>query len=195
MTAFIIIVLLAAAFAPIAYMMPSKRDRALADLRMIARREGLEVDVTRLPKLDAEPHERVSASGIEREATIDCVSYGVRLPKSSDLRVRYRLLLAPDTEWPVAPGTSWELDLKFKPATADHPIANDRYWAILDELGSLLPVDRLGLAMTDDFALFYWQERLTMETADAAAIVVKIRQALNKLVNHHQKYFAPEPTP
>ena len=76
MTWLVIVVVLAAAFAPVAYMMPSKRERALADLRMVARREGLEVDVTYLPKLDAEPHERVSASGKAREARLDCVSYG-----------------------------------------------------------------------------------------------------------------------
>lgn len=193
MTWLIIVVIMVAAFAPVAYMMPSKRDKALANIRMIARREGLEVDVTQLPKVDAQPHERVSAGGIAREALMECVSYGLRLPKTEGQAARYRLLRNTATEWPVLPAVSWELDGNFKAASFDHAAAGDAYWAILSDIDSLLPDDQLALAVTDDFALFYWRERFGGETADVAAIVTNIRQALNKLADHHQRFFAVVP--
>ena len=194
MTWLIIIAILAAAFAPVAYMMPSKRDKDLSKLRMIARQEGLEVDVTRLPKLAAEPHERVSAGGVAREATTECVSYGIRLPKSDGPAAWYRLLHAQDTQWPVQSGSTWQLDDGFTAASADQPQVGDDYWDILDALEPLLPQDRLGLAINDDFALFYWRERLTGEGAEAAEVVANIRKVLNKIAKHHQEAF-PSPTP
>jgi hypothetical protein len=217
MTWLIILVVLAAAFAPVAYMMPTKRDRALSDLRMIARREGLEVDVTHLPKLNAEPHERVSASGKAREARLDCVSYGLRLPRRQLAPVRYRLLRHENSDFPLYSGsspdkgTSWELDRQFAPATEPAPTSD--YWRVLDDVEALLPADTLGLAVTDDFVLFYWKERLRSEqqgeqqgvqntgteTAaqarknprDSAALVADIRLLLNKVADFHEEFFAP----
>lgn len=213
MTWLIIIVVLAAAFAPVAYMMPSKRDRALSDLRMIARREGLEVDVTHLPKLNAEPHERVSASGKARDARLDCVSYGWRLPRRQMAPVRFRLLRDENSEFPLHSGSPWELDRAFAPATKPAPSTD--YWRVLDEIEALLPADTLGLAVTDDFVLFYWKERLSREqqaeqqkgvgTAaettsqapknprDSAALVADIRLLLNKVAEFHEEFFAPPP--
>lgn len=189
MTWLLILVILAAAFAPVAYMMPSKRDKALASLRMIARREGLEVDVTHLPKIDAEPHERVSAGGVERQANLECVSYGLRLPKSDAKPVSYRLLYSPATTWPVLPGQAWEMDDRFRSASKEVPAAGAGYWSILSALEPLLPVDRLGLAVTDQFVLFYWRERLSQETQEPAQLVANIRQLLNKVADHHRVSF------
>jgi len=194
MTWLIIIAILAAAFAPIAYMMPSKRDKYLSNLRMIARREGLEVDVTRLPKLDAEPHERVSAGGVAREALAECVSYGIRLPKSDGPTLRYRLLHTPDAQWPVLPDSAWQLDDGFTAAGVDQPRVGDSYWDILAVLEPLLPQDRLGLAINGDFALFYWRERLAEEGIEPAEAIANIRRMLNKIVKHHQESF-PSNTP
>lgn len=196
MTWLLILVVLAAAFAPVAYMMPSKRDRALADLRMIARREGLEVDVTRLPKLDAEPYERVSPSGQTLEPTVDCVSYGLRLSTRQLAPVRYRLLRVEHSDYAVLPGVAWELDRSFKPATAPVPLPD--YWAVLPPLEAMLPHDVLALAITDDFVLVYWRERLAKEAAarggqgrDSAALVADLRKLLNQIAQYHEKYFAP----
>jgi len=190
MTWLIILVVLAAAFAPVAYMMPSKRDRALADLRMVARREGLEVDVTRLPNLHAEAHERVSASGRQREAVIDCVSYGLRLNKAIQPGNAWRLLHDTNTEFPVLDGTPWEYDRQFPSAGSDVPAA--AYWHWLGGVTRELPADVLGLAVTDDFVLCYWQERLK-DVANPATLVAQIRQTLNLIANHHQTFFHPEP--
>ena len=192
MTWLVIVVVLAAAFAPVAYMMPSKRDRALSSLRMIARREGLEVAVTHLPKLDAEAHERVSASGKLREAQLDCVSYGLRLPKRQLQPVRYRLLWLQDTEFPVVAGASWELDRKFQLATETLP--EPLYWEVLAEIESLLPEDVLALAVTEDFVLCYWRERLKAAAEkgrDAESLVANIRDLLNKIAYHHNAHFPP----
>lgn len=198
MTWLVILIILAAAFAPVAYMMPSKRDRALSDLRMTARREGLEVEVTSVPKLDAPAHERVSASGKPREATIDCVSYGFRLPRRQLQPVRYRLLRTTDTEFPLLPTppqSHWEIDRQFEPAT--QPVPGADYWEVLGRLEALLPGDVLGLGVTEDFALCYWRERLTPEALgerDPEALVADIRVLLNKLAQFHTDYFTPEAT-
>lgn len=192
MTWLVILVVLAAAFAPVAYMMPSKRDRALSSLRMVARREGLEVAVTHLPKLGAEAHERVSASGKLREAQIDCVSYGLRLPKRQLQPVRYRLLRLEGTQFPVIAGSSWELDRKFQLATAIRP--DPGYWEVLAEIESLLPEDVLGLAVTEDFVLCYWRERLKAAAEkgrNPEALVADIRELLNKVAFHHNQHFPP----
>ena len=202
MTWLVILIILAAAFAPVAYMMPSKRDRALSELRMIARREGLEVEVTQLPKLDAPAHERVSASGKPRDARIDCVSYGLRLPKRQLVPVRYRVLRDSDTEFPLlerSPQSKWELDRRFEPAT--QPVPEPDYWAVLEEVEALLPEDVLGLAVTEDFAQCYWLERLKPsasatadERRDPAALVADIGNLLKKIAQFHTDYFAPQAT-
>ncbi len=66
------------AFGPIVWLMPSKRDRQLAKLREAARREGLVVELARVPALDATPEERVSAGGVRRDAQRPATAY--RLP-------------------------------------------------------------------------------------------------------------------
>ena len=202
MTWLVILIILAAAFAPVAYMIPSKRDRALTELRMIARREGLEVEVTHLPNLDAPAHERVSASGKPRDARIDCVSYGLRLPKRQLAPVRYRLLRDSNTEFPVLAGqpqSNWELDRRFEQAT--EPVPGPDYWTVLAEVEALLPEDVLGLAVTEDFALCYWRERLkpsapaaAEERRDPDALVADIGNLLKKVAQFHTGSFTPQAT-
>ena len=76
--------LLILAFAPVLWLMPTKRDRQLVKLREQARREGLTVEVTALPKTGARAEERVGADGVARDVTRPCSVY--QLPASKPWR-------------------------------------------------------------------------------------------------------------
>ena len=76
----IVAVCLLAAFGPILWMLPSRRDRRLAALRAAARRRGMAVELVRLPLRDPTPADRVSAGGAQRDAAQPCTAY--RLPRA-----------------------------------------------------------------------------------------------------------------
>jgi len=83
-------------------------------------------------------------------------------------------------------------------------VPDQDYWGVLDDLESLLPEDVLGLAMTEDFALCYWRERLkangsapdtsVAERRDPEALVADIGNLLKKVAQFHADYFAPQAT-
>ncbi len=174
----VIIIVLAAAFGPIAYLLPSKSDRALAELRRLARAKGLEVAVTRVPKLAAAAHERVSAGGVPRQPTLDCVSYALRLPATPDKPCQWRVLRTRETSYEIAPG--WELDRTFSRDSTPLPGA---YWQILHEITPRLPADAVALAVTESASLCYWLE--SVKAVDAASQVAALRTELVKLNEHH----------
>ncbi|MCZ6619945.1 MAG: hypothetical protein O7E57_17645 [Gammaproteobacteria bacterium] len=75
MTWIIIGLVFLVAFGPVFWLLPSKRDRRLSALRLSARTHGLVVELRRLPKLNPEPEERVSAGGKIRKPVIECAAY------------------------------------------------------------------------------------------------------------------------
>ena len=77
---------------PILWLLPSKRDKRLAELRAAARRAGLVVEIVAVPKLDADASERVSAGGVARHATIDCAAYRLPLPRPLTAAPHWQLL-------------------------------------------------------------------------------------------------------
>ena len=54
----VIILILALVIGPVAYLLPSKKDKRLAALRLRARQLGLHITLSRLPKLDPSAEER-----------------------------------------------------------------------------------------------------------------------------------------
>ena len=185
---FIIILILAAAFGPIAYLMPSARDKALTGLRAAARAAGLEVEITQLPKLAAEAHERVSAGGIARTPILEGVGYLWRFRTRPAADLRWRVLRAPTDEFAVAPG--WELDRSFAEATTPPPTTD--YWKILYDIAGDLPADTVGLAVSQAGCLCYWQEQIAEQ--DPVALVQQISQVLERIAAHHEGWVA-ETTP
>ncbi|MEM9624471.1 MAG: hypothetical protein AAF993_22715, partial [Pseudomonadota bacterium] len=75
MTWLILILVLAMVIGPVMYLVPSARDKRLAELRSQARIAGLGVKLSTLPKLDPSADERVSAGGVIKEAANSCVAY------------------------------------------------------------------------------------------------------------------------
>jgi len=182
MTWLIILLILAAAFGPVAYLMPSARDKALTNIRALARAAGLEVEITQLPKLAAEAHERVSAGGVARTPTLEGVGYLWRFRTRPAAELQFRVLRAPNDEFAVAPG--WELDRTFADAT-QRPPAED-YWKILYEIADDLPADVQGLAVSKAGYLCYWSERIGEH--DPQALVAQIERALQAMAAHHEAW-------
>ncbi|MEM7219112.1 MAG: hypothetical protein AAF515_12155 [Pseudomonadota bacterium] len=192
-TLLIVLAGMALVVGPIAYLMPSRRDRELASLRMAARARGLEVELARLPKLNADAHERVSASGIAKQPVLECVEYGLPLPLALQGALSWRALVAPETEFPLTPGLpNLELD---RGATPNVPLPP--YFAALPEILAALPADTVALGVTRTGVVCYWHERLGGAADSAAghrpagaqasgeAILDALAQALRALLAHH----------
>ena len=84
--------LLILAFAPVLWLMPTKRDRQLVKLREQARRAGLIVEVTALPRTGARAEERVGADGVARDVTQPCSAYLLPAPKPWQRAPRWFLM-------------------------------------------------------------------------------------------------------
>lgn len=186
MTWLIILLILTAAFGPIAYLMPSARDKALTDLRGKARAAGLEVEITQLPKLAAQAHERVSAGGVARTPSLDGVGYLWRFRARPAVALQWRVLRAPTDEFAVAPG--WELDRMFADATETPPPAD--YWKILYDIAEDLPADSQGLAISKAGYHCYWEERIGEQ--NPALLIAGIGRALERLAAHHEAWVVKE---
>ena len=82
----IILAVLGVAFGPVFLLLPGRRERRLAALRAEARRLGLSVELRPVPKLGADPGERVTAGGRIRTAMHPSVRYALPLPAASPCR-------------------------------------------------------------------------------------------------------------
>lgn len=182
MTWLIILAVLAAAFGPVAYLRPSKRDRVLTELRAAARKQGIIVELTQVPKLAALAHERVTSGGVERIPNLACVAYTIHPQPRPEPPVRYRLLRQPNTEYPVAHTLSqWELDRSFAAAAPLQfgPLAPADYWRAVADIVEQLPADTVAIAVTDTACSCYWQE--TLNGLEPAASVAALAAALQNL--------------
>ncbi|NIP16275.1 MAG: hypothetical protein GWM88_16660 [Pseudomonadales bacterium] len=174
MTWLIIALILLAAFGPVLWLVPSKKDRHLSALREQARREGLVVELRRLPKLQPSARERVTAGGRVKEPLQECAAYIQTM--------RRRLVMLPSWrvhrgtgELPARPGWYFDFEQRARGEAVD---------ATMAELGSLferLPADVIALELTDRTLVAYWLERgaATRETVtDMASAMHSAEQAL-----------------
>jgi len=170
----IILVVLLLAVGPVLYLLPSASDKRLSALRMQARKAGLNVKITHLPKLNPESHERVSAGGKTLDTRVSCVAY--QLPLGGSVRDVSELVLLRIPAQPTVPvrqvSAGWAL----------HPQADQASWqqfaadaATLEDLQSALeafPQDALGCGLNDRCVACYWREKADPES-DAVAAIVK----------------------
>lgn len=84
MTWLIIVGVFLLALGPLLLAMPSAKDKRLATLRAEAHRLGLAVQMTRLPHPSPTVEQRVSASGVQREASLACAAYRLPLQRVVD---------------------------------------------------------------------------------------------------------------
>lgn len=185
MTWVIIGLILLAAFGPVLWLVPSKRDRHLSALREQARREGLVVELRRLPKLNPSPDERVTAGGRVKEPVVECTAYAHTLTHRLAWLPSWRLLRNEGHPQPV-PGWVFDPDLKTAGPAFDASLES------LDELFGGLPSDVIGVELSARALTLYWLENraATRETVTALSALLRVAQDLLFAVDDR---FQPKP--
>ena len=142
--------LLVLAFAPILWLMPTKRDRLLVRLRERARREGLVVEVASVPKRGAPAEERVGSDGVARDVTQPCCAY--RMPASGTWRGAPRWFLLRDARGSVPmPGWTAHPEVPL-------PGVDAEYWRAVAGAVAGLEDQCLGMEASESMASWYWSE-------------------------------------
>ncbi len=165
--------LLVLAFAPVLWLMPTKRDRQLVKLREQARREGLIVEVTTLPKRRARAEERVGADGVARDATQPCSAY--RLAASKPWRRAPCWFLLRDAGG-ATPLLGW----------AQHPEVplprvDAHYWRAVGGAVAGLEDHCLATEVTESAASWYWLENA--RGREASELVGEIADRLRAIAS------------
>ena len=104
----VILAVLAVAFGPVFFLLPSKRERRLAALRTQARRLGLSVELQPVPKLGADLGERVTAGGRIRKPMHPSVRYAAPLALELQRHPAAAAEMPPSSAAP-GPADDWRL--------------------------------------------------------------------------------------
>ncbi|MEM7080471.1 MAG: hypothetical protein AAF513_17775 [Pseudomonadota bacterium] len=182
MTWLILFLVAALVIGPIAYLLPSAKDKRLGALRLHARQLGLSVKLVSLPKLDPQPQERVNASGRPLEPKRSCVAY--QLPAAHDLELTDEVVWVAIPSLPtvvyeeVAPGwASAQLPAPSEAARANlQKLAVVPKQALADCLRSDL-LEIIGFGISARFVALYWSEKGSAETGE----VEEIKHILDKI--------------
>lgn len=103
----VIVVIMIAAFGPVLWLMPSARERRLAALRQRAYKEGLRVDLRRLPGSDVAAEDRVTAGGKTLDTSREVAAYVAPLGARLKMLPNWRLLRG-EAGTRALPGWSFE---------------------------------------------------------------------------------------
>ena len=141
----VILLALGVVVGPVLYLVPTRRDRRLAAIRLAARRSGLVVELQCVPNLDAPAAERVSAAGAPLAPVHASVSYAMPLRARLEHVGRWRLLRSERT--------GWQFDAERK--TPAHPELLRRLRALL----ATLPEDAVALELDGGRLACFWLER------------------------------------
>jgi hypothetical protein len=104
----VIALILVVAFGPLLWLRPSARERRLGRLRQRAYREGMRVELRRLPGSDLAAADRVSAGGRPRDTSVERAAYLQPLPRRLRMLPRWRLLRGEHGSPGPVPGWSFE---------------------------------------------------------------------------------------
>ena len=167
----VVALVVALAVGPILWLLPSKRDRRLAEIRAAARRAGLVVEIAAVPDLDADAAERVSAGGTARAATVECAAYRLPLPRPLPEAPVWQLLKS-ERENRYLPG--WAT---LQPP-ANLPVPAQNYWRRIGAIVDALPGGCIGVQA--DARMIAWLGRERTE-GDPARTVAGIHAGLMAL--------------
>ena len=169
---------IALALGPILWLLPSKRDKRLAELRAAARRAGLVVELVAVPKLDADATHRVSPGGVARDAKVDCAAYRLPLPRPLPAAPCWRLLKSKRECDGPAGWTSLDPALNL-------PVSAQDYWHRIGQIADSLPGGCIGIQA--DARMIAWLGVERAEDATAADVVADIRAGLEAIGMLHQQ--------
>ena len=170
MTWIIIILVVAVILGPIMYLVPTPKDKRLSALRLAARKVGLVVKISSLPKLDPQASERVTAGGKTLDPKIACTAYELPMtPGLADFGEFTLLRMPANPTMPVDEVLSgWSLQ-PGSPAWATYA-ACDKPTEVLRQTLDKLPPDSLGFSVNDRYVACYWRERATADDGRIAEI-------------------------
>jgi hypothetical protein len=184
MTWLIIILILVIVIGPVMYLVPTAADKRLTGLRAEARRLGLNVQVTSVPKLDPSSDERVTAGGKRLEPRIQCAAYHLMLGENLANVGQLQLLKLPAQPTvlvnEVAPG--WALQQDSDAAFWQRYNAGGQGVEHLLEAVALLPVEALGIAISPRSVSCYWRERAEPESGAVDAIAAALKLLRDDLI-------------
>ncbi|MCY4129925.1 MAG: hypothetical protein OXG15_11895 [Gammaproteobacteria bacterium] len=97
----IIALLLLVAFGGVAYVLPSKFQRRVSQLRLEARQQGIFTSSRTIPDLDAEAEDRVTSGGKVRQREDLCVVYDLGYPSSVPNPPQWQLVRYKKSNLPI----------------------------------------------------------------------------------------------
>ncbi len=97
----IIALVLLVGFGGVAYVMPSKFQRRLSQLRLEARKQGIFTSSRTIPDLDADPEDRVTSGGKVRQRENLCVVYDLTYPSSTSNPPTWHLVRYKKSQVPI----------------------------------------------------------------------------------------------
>lgn len=147
----VIVLIFLVAFGPLLWLMPSPRERRLAALRQSAYREGLRVEMRRLPRANPAAEERVTAGGRALDLNRECAAYLKPLGRRLRMLPAWRLLRHGDG---VKAFPGWAFEPGQKP---DHPRLDAAMAALATVVGEL-PDDVIALECEPQNIAAYWVE-------------------------------------
>ena len=171
----IIAVILLVAFGPVLWLIPSRRDKRLAALRLAARQAGLNVEIEHLPKLNASAEDRVSPGGVIRDPVVDCAAYSHILGRRLHLLPHWRLLK--DSEGTDAPRSGWT----FNPVPERVNPYWERLWECFTDFFEMLPDDAVGLELKERSIVLYWLESPASDVDSVARMAESFRDLGTRL--------------
>ena len=177
----VVALVLALAIGPLLWLLPSKRDKRIGELRAAARRAGLVVETTAVPKIDAAAEEQVSSGGAPRAARLDCAAYRLLLPKPLLGAPSWRLLKAERENRYLAGWTT------LRPPR-NVPTPSEDYWRRIGDLVDGLPGGCVGVDAGEGAVAWLGVERPTDasgETSSAEALIDEVRARLQAIADFH----------
>jgi len=169
MTWWLIALLFLAAFGPVFWLIPGRRERQLAAMRQRARTLGMQVELCHLPELNPKPEDRVTAGGERTETVIRCVAY--RLPYGRKLDHVPVWRLQRDARSGNGMFAGWCEQIQGS--------ASQDYWAELGEILPGLPPDCIAIECDRHQVSCYWRERTDPD--NALMTVNRIAENLEKI--------------
>jgi hypothetical protein len=168
---------LLAAFGPIMWLRPSRRDRLQARLRDEARRGGLVVEIVKIPKNNPSPNDRVSPGGIVREPIIICSAYRILARQRYKKTPTWFLLRGNDGDNVSNDLLGWVQHAKIPVlGLPPDPVG---YWSGIGKIVHGLEDHCVAIEASSSALSWYWLENIgEREPAD---LVAEIAQRLNMM--------------
>ena len=153
MTYFIIALVVALIITPILSIIPSKHQRALAQIRQMARTEGLRIDLVKLEDPDPDPDRYVSGTGRPLARKLSVAAWRLPRPRPKD----WQSLAIPPWEI-VRVGNEWRW--------VGDPPAPEGFANYVSEELITLPSDIVKVEERNYLLTVYWREHADSISAD-----------------------------